>query len=73
MDEILAVGDAEFQEKSKRRMLQLMGGGTTVLFVSHSIQQIREMCNRVIWLERGEVVMTGDTKSGCDAYEASAN
>ncbi len=73
VDEILAVGDAEFQEKSKRRMLQLMGGGTTVLFVSHSIQQIREMCNRVIWLERGEVVMTGDTKSGCDAYEASAN
>ena len=73
VDEILAVGDAAFQEKSKKRMLELMGGGTTVLFVSHSLEQIREMCNRVIWLERGEVVMTGDTKSGCDAYEASAN
>ena len=72
-DEILAVGDAAFQEKSKRRMLELMGGGTTVLFVSHSIQQIREMCNKVIWLERGGVVMAGDTESICNAYEASAN
>ena len=73
VDEILAVGDAAFQEKSKRRMLELMGGGTTVLFVSHSIQQIREMCNKVIWLERGGVVMAGDTESICNAYEASAN
>lgn len=69
VDEILAVGDAAFQEKSKRRMLELMGGGTTVLFVSHSLQQIREMCNKVIWLERGVVVQSGDTKSACDAYE----
>lgn len=68
VDEILAVGDAEFQEKSKRRMLELMGGGTTVLFVSHSLEQIREMCSKAIWLERGVVVMAGDTKSVCDAY-----
>lgn len=73
VDEILAVGDAEFQEKSKKRMLELMGGGTTVLFVSHSIQQIREMCNKAVWLEHGVVVQSGDTKSVCDAYEASAN
>lgn len=63
VDEILAVGDAAFQEKSKRRMLELMGGGTTVLFVSHSLQQIREMCNKAIWLEHGVVVQSGDTKS----------
>ena len=68
VDEILAVGDAEFQEKSRRRMMELMGGGTTVLFVSHSLQQIREMCNRVVWLEHGQIKMIGDTKEVCDAY-----
>lgn len=71
VDEILAVGDAAFQEKSKTRMLELMGGGTTVLFVSHSLEQIREMCDRVIWLEHGQVKAIGATKEICDAYEAS--
>ena len=51
VDEVLAVGDAEFQEKSRKRMMELMSGGTTVLFVSHSMDQIRQMCNRVVWLE----------------------
>ena len=68
VDEILSVGDAAFQEKSKRRMLGLMGGGTTVLFVSHSLEQIREMCSRVIWLENGRVKMQGKTKDVCDEY-----
>ncbi len=72
VDEILAVGDAEFQEKSKKRMLELMGGGTTVLFVSHSLLQIREMCNKAIWLEHGKIIMAGDTASVCDAYDVSA-
>ena len=71
VDEILAVGDAAFQEKSKARMLELMSGGTTVLFVSHSLEQIREMCDRVIWLEHGNVKMIGPTKEICDAYQAS--
>lgn len=71
VDEILAVGDAAFQEKSKARMRELMGGGTTVLFVSHSLAQIREMCDRVIWLEHGQVKMIGETQEICDAYEAS--
>ena len=71
VDEILAVGDAAFQEKSKARMLELMSGGTTVLFVSHSLEQIREMCDRVIWLEHGQVKAIGATKDICDAYEAS--
>ena len=71
VDEILAVGDAAFQEKSKTRMLELMGGGTTVLFVSHSLEQIREMCDRVIWLEHGQIKAIGATKEICDAYEAS--
>ena len=71
VDEILAVGDAAFQDKSKARMLELMGGGTTVLFVSHSLEQIREMCDRVIWLEHGQIKAIGATKEICDAYEAS--
>lgn len=71
VDEILAVGDAAFQEKSKARMLELMSGGTTVLFVSHSLEQIREMCDRVIWLEHGQIKAIGATNDICDAYEAS--
>lgn len=68
VDEILSVGDAEFQEKSRARMMELMGGGTTVLFVSHDLNQIREMCRRVVWLERGQVRMMGLTDEVCDAY-----
>ena len=71
VDEILAVGDASFQEKSKKRMMELMSGGTTVLFVSHRLAQIREMCDRFIWLDHGKVKMTGDTKTVCDAYEGN--
>lgn len=70
VDEILSVGDADFQEKSRSRMLELMSGGTTVLFVSHSLEQIREMCDRVVWLEHGEVKMVGATKEVCDVYQS---
>ena len=69
VDEILSVGDAAFQEKSRKRMLELMGGGTTVLFVSHSIQQVREMCSRVLWLEPGKVKMLETVEDVCNAYE----
>lgn len=69
VDEVLSVGDAAFQEKSKARMLELMGGGTTVLFVSHSLEQIREMCDRVLWLEHGGTKMLDEAQSVCDAYE----
>ncbi len=69
VDEILSVGDAQFQEKSKKRMLELMGGGTTVLFVSHSIEQIKEMCGRVVWLEQGQVKLMGCSKEVCSEYE----
>lgn len=70
VDEVLSVGDADFQEKSKKRMIELMGGGTTVLFVSHSIAQIREMCSRVVWLEHGQVIMIGNADEVCKAYAA---
>lgn len=68
VDEILAVGDAAFQEKSKQHMLKLMGGGTTVLFVSHSLDQIREMCDRVIWLDHGKILGVGNAGEICDQY-----
>jgi len=69
VDEVLSVGDANFQEKSYKRMMELMHGGTTVLFVSHSLPQIRSMCSRVVWLDHGQVRMFGDTQEVCDAYE----
>ena len=69
VDEILAVGDAAFQEKSRARMLELMGGGTTVLFVSHSIEQVRELCSRGVWLENGQVRASGPSDKICVEYE----
>lgn len=68
VDEILAVGDEAFQAKSKARMMELMGGGTTVLFVSHGLEQIKEICNRVIWLDGGCIKMIGEVNQVCDAY-----
>ena len=68
VDEILSVGDSDFQEKSRRRMMELMGGGTTVLFVSHNIQQIRDMCDRCVWLEHGNVKLVGKTEQVCQEY-----
>ena len=68
VDEILSEGDVAFQEKSKKRMLHLMGGGTTVLFVSHSIEQIREMCDRAVWLDQGLIKMMGKAEDVCQAY-----
>ena len=59
----------DFQEKSKNKMLDLMSGGTTVLFVSHMISQIREMCDTVVWLDHGKVKMIGGAKEVCDAYQ----
>lgn len=68
VDEILAVGDEAFQKKSWNRMMQLMSGGTTVLFVSHDLDQIKNLCDRVLWLDGGHVRMLGPTKQVCDSY-----
>lgn len=70
VDEILSVGDERFQEKSYQRMMTLMQGGTTVLFVSHNIKQIRQMCNRVLWLDHGKMRMCGDAEEVCTAYSS---
>ncbi len=69
LDEVLSVGDIGFKEKSEKRMRELMGDGTTTILVSHSMQQIREMCTKVVWLEKGELRGIGDTKTMCDMYE----
>ena len=69
VDEILSVGDAAFQKKSKNRMMELMSGGTTVLLVSHSAEQTTEMCSRAIWLEKGTMKMIGPAADVCRAYE----
>ena len=71
VDEVLSVGDLAFQEKSHKRMMELMGGGTTVLFVSHDLAQIRKMCQHVVWLEHGQVVMFGEAQEVCQKYEDS--
>lgn len=68
VDEILSVGDIKFQEKSKNKMMSMIKGGTTVLYVSHSIDTIKELCNKVIWLDHGEIVKIGDAKELCDEY-----
>ncbi len=73
VDEILAVGDSAFQEKSKAKMMELMSGGTTVLFTSHSIAQIKEMCDKVIWLDHGTVMDIGEPEEICGKYEEFIN
>ena len=68
-DEILSVGDFLFQQKCEARMQHLMSGGTTVLLVSHSIEQIERMCNKVAWIEKGRVKMDGPAAEVCAAYK----
>lgn len=67
VDEILSVGDIAFQAKSEQKMLSMIGGGTTVLFVSHSLEQIKKMCDTVVWIEHGVVQKIGG-KEICDEY-----
>ena len=68
IDEILAVGDYKFQEKSFSRMKKMIDSGATVVFVSHSIEQVKEICKKVLWLEHGNVKMLGDAQTVCDCY-----
>ena len=70
LDEVLSVGDGAFQEKSANRMKEIIAGGAATILVSHSLGQVRELCNRVLWLDRGHQMMLGETGEVCDAYEA---
>ena len=71
VDEILSVGDMRFQEKSKQKMMSMIEGGTTVLYVSHSLSAIKEICTKVIWIEHGEIQKIGDTEEICEEYKKS--
>ena len=71
VDEILSVGDIAFQQKSENKMRSMIGGGTTVLFVSHSIDQIKNLCNKVVWLDHGKIKQVGPAKEICDNYKES--
>lgn len=71
VDEVLSVGDLNFQQKSENKMRSLISGGTTVLYVSHSMKSIKSLCDRVVWLEHGKVMMVGKTEEVCKAYYES--
>ncbi len=69
VDEVLSVGDADFQQKSLNRMMEMMSGGTTVLFVSHSLEQVKKLCTKCVWIEHGEVMMQGEAQKVCERYQ----
>lgn len=68
-DEVLAVGDYQFQEKCEKRMQQMLSGGTTLLYVSHSIASVEKLCSHALWLEQGRVKQCGDAEEVCAAYQ----
>lgn len=68
VDEILSVGDAAFQNKSRQKMESMIAGGTTVLFVSHAADSIREICNKALWLDHGKMIMFGGAEEVCNQY-----
>ncbi len=71
VDEILAVGDYAFQQKCLKRMDEMLSDGTTLLFVSHSIEQVRQLCENAVWINRGDIMQIGEVNEVCDAYMAS--
>ncbi len=73
LDEVLSVGDAAFKEKSEQRILDMMADGVTVLYVSHSTDRIRKLCNKAIILTKGQVVAKGEVNEICDMYTEMVN
>lgn len=71
LDEVLSVGDGAFRAKSEAKMREILNSGVTTILVSHSIGQIRELCNKILWLNKGrQMEFGGDVKGICDRYEA---
>lgn len=70
LDEVLSVGDGAFRKKSEAKMKDIINGGATTILVSHSLNQIRSMCNKILWLHKGRQIMFGDDVKGiCDEYQ----
>ena len=70
LDEVLSVGDGAFAAKSAKKMREIIHSGATTILVSHSLSQIRELCNKVLWLDHGRQIDFGDTEPICDKYQA---
>ena len=70
VDEILSVGDYKFRQKCAKRMEEMLSGGTTLLYVSHSIDEVRRLCDHALWIDKGVQRMQGDVTTVCDAYMA---
>ena len=70
LDEVLSVGDGAFQEKSARKMREIIDGGAATILVSHSLGQVRELCSKTLWLDRGRQIALGETDEICDRYKA---
>ena len=68
VDEILAVGDYKFRQKCEKRMTEMLSGGTTLLYVSHNINEVKRLCDHAIWIDKGITRMQGDVNAVCDAY-----
>ena len=69
LDEVLSVGDGAFKKKSEAKMKEIIAGGATTILVSHSLEQVREMCNKVLWLDKGKQVAFGGTREVCKKYQ----
>lgn len=67
-DEVLSVGDYKFQEKCEQRMKEMLANGTTLLYVSHSVQSVENICDHALWLDRGQLKMSGEVHEVCRAY-----
>lgn len=72
VDEVLAVGDIDFMEKSRARMEKIMSEGSTVVLVSHDLETIRSLATRAIWIEHGKIKAQGDPSSVIDSYVSNA-
>lgn len=70
LDEVLSVGDGAFQKKSAAKMREIIDNGAATILVSHSLNQVRELCNKVLWLHRGKQIAFGETGPVCNRYEA---
>jgi len=71
LDEVMAVGDGGFRRKSEEKTREIIAGGATTILVSHDLEQIRSMCNKILWIHKGEQIVFGDsTQEICDDYQA---